>query len=190
MGQLDLCAAAAEPVLTAYEPQPLKPKHPGLSSSTREASTVRSPGTATKRSPRSSQAEKVWKPSNEDPAAAKTKLKVIANKRQSQTATSQEEKLPPSWCKSIKSTVFYVDLFSELQTHQTATSYSPSVSPGQHFVKLNTLLQSEDCSPLTNNLSNLLKIYFREKTRLAQNDLIQSLQIPQNLLLSLAFWSS
>lgn len=96
VGQLDLCTAAAESVLTAYEPQPLKPKHPSLSSSTREASTVRSPGTATKRSPRSSQAEKAWKPSNEDPAAAKTKLKVITNKRQLQTATSQEEKFPPS----------------------------------------------------------------------------------------------
>ena len=69
--------------------------------------------------------------------------------------------------------------FNELQTHQIATSYSPSFSPGQHFVKLNTLLQSKDCSPLTNNLSNLPKIYFREQTRLAQNDLLQSLQIPQ-----------
>ena len=83
------------PHFTAYEPQLLRPEHPEPELLNRRSHHNEKPVHGNEEELPLIPSRET--PSNKDPAAAKKKkLKVITNKRQVQTATSQEEKLPPS----------------------------------------------------------------------------------------------
>ncbi|KAI4583416.1 hypothetical protein MJG53_008629 [Ovis ammon polii x Ovis aries] len=84
------------PASSAYEQQLLKPEHPEPELLNKRSHHKGKPMLCNEEELPPIPSRESLKTSNEDAAAAEKKLQVITNKRQVQTATSREEKLPPS----------------------------------------------------------------------------------------------